>query len=161
MFGLSLGCLHVGVVVPVPVDRTLALSYGFLEAARRDQRHHARILVTLTELWCDVERVADVRPVQPAELDGIHPEIVGDVLHVGLEGVERLWGPVPAIGARDRDVGVGDPAVESFQRRVVGAEATEAGDHLHGEPVCAVGTRVRDHPHLLSGQLCRWRQRRS
>ena len=141
------------VVATLPADRPLPLEHGLLQAARRDDRHGPGSRVPLAELGRDVDRVADLGPVASPELDRIHPDRGGDVLHVGLEREQRLGCSVAAVCARHRDVRVGDLAVEALERAVVGAEATHAGHHLDGQPVGAVGAGVRDDPHLLRREL--------
>ena len=73
----------------------------------------------LAESWGDVERIADADPVRAPELDRVEVERARDVLHVALEGEQRLRGAVAAERARDRTVRVDDVAGVALGRAVV------------------------------------------
>ncbi len=77
----------------------------------------------------------------------------GDVLHVCLERELRLRRPVPAVGAGDGDVGVGDGAVVPLVGAVVRREPAQAAHGLHRVAVRAVCAGVRDHLHVLRDEV--------
>jgi hypothetical protein len=136
----------------VPGDRTHPLGHAFLDTAGFNGRVLVELLVagsTLAEVRSDVHLVTDLHPVLPAEPDGVHPKVVGDVLHVGLEGEECLWGAIAPVGAGYGDVGVHDVTVERLVVTVVRGEAAQAADDLDRETVGTVGARVSHKRHVL------------
>ena len=143
------------VAAAVPADLSPSLSNALLDA----RRHHLRVLVELVgghgplaEVGGDVHLVAHLHPVAALEIDHIEIEGPGNVLHVGLQGEFGLGRAVAPVGARHRDVGVDDVAVEALGCRVVRCEAAQPRHDLNGEAVGAVGAGVADDAHLLGQQ---------
>ena len=153
MCGRSGGRRHEGSVLRSQPIARRPWSRALLETAARDERDvlggDVRDAASFAEAQHDVERVSGVDPVLAAELEGVHAECPGDVVHVRLEGEERLGCPVAAEGARDRAVRVGDVAAEALRRAVVERQAVLAADGVHREAVRAVGAGVGDHLHVL------------
>ena len=155
MLGRSAGAFQAASWRRLPAHLPRPLGDALLDARRHDLGVLVELLLghgPLAEMGGDVHLVAHLHPVAPLELDGVEVEGPGDVLHVGLEGELGLGRAVAPVGARHRDVGVDDVAVEALGRRVVGGEAPQPRHDLHGEAVGAVGAGVADDAHVLGQQ---------
>jgi len=139
----------------MPLDGSQRLSNTLLDA----RREHLGVLVQLTvfhaalaQVWGDIYVVAHLDPVLALELNGVHTQLVGDVLHMGFQRELGLGRSVAPVRARDGNVGVDDIAVELLVGAVVRGEATQTADGLNGVGVGSVWAGVPDQPKLLRHQ---------
>ena len=75
-----------GVVAAMPGHRSLALCNALFHTAGGDHRDDLHLGRSLAEFGRNIQRITDLRPVAPTELEDVHPEFGGDVLHVRFEG---------------------------------------------------------------------------
>ena len=78
------------------------------------------------------------------EFGGVHSEILGDFVHVDLEGEPRLRRPVPAFGAARRLVGERSGALELVAVDVVGDGLERACVIRARNAVRSIGTTVEE-----------------
>ena len=109
-----------GILAPLPADRSQSLCRALLETATRDERQvlGSDLLdaAPLAEARHDVERIARLDPVAAAELCRIKVERSRDVVHVRLEGEERLRCAVATECAGHHVVRVRDVAAVALRR---------------------------------------------
>ncbi len=89
--GLAGHFVPAGLELALPVDGLHALLKTFIQAARFNDGHvDDRFLFAFAQQRGDGHGVAGLHPVFAAELDGIHAQLVGDLVHVAFQREERL-----------------------------------------------------------------------
>ena len=101
-----------GVHATLPGDRSLALGDTLLDSAGRYDRNESSFCVAFAEFGRHIHGIARCCPVHLAELERVHLQLGSDVLHMRLEGKQRLRCSVSPIGTGNGNVGVDDVATE-------------------------------------------------
>ena len=80
--------------------------------------------------------------VESLQLDGVHPEVLGDLVEVQLEREARLGRPVPPLGPAGRLVGEDAAGLEAVGGQVIGHRLQRAGVVHRRDTEGAVGPSV-------------------
>src|SRR5579875_121458 len=82
--------------------------------------------------------------VATAQFDGVDAEIVGDLVHMNLDGVARLRGAVAAFGAAGRLVGKETHTLKFVARQFVGDSLQDAGVVGGGNTIGAIRAAIQE-----------------